>query len=92
MTIDLSYRRDVRLLTERTREFIRDWVLPLDDAHDGDITAAGGDFLRIKLQQQALEAGVFAPHVPVEHGGHGLGMCNRAPVFEEVIPCSGPPP
>ncbi len=25
---------------------------------------------------------MFAPHAPIEYGGHGLGMSDRAPVFE----------
>ncbi|MFD4431268.1 acyl-CoA dehydrogenase family protein, partial [Nocardia sp. NPDC058497] len=84
MAIDLSHPPEVQRLAERTRAFIRDRVIPLDDAHDGDITAAGGDALRADLQQAAREAGVFAPHAPIEYGGHGLGMSDRAPIFEEA--------
>ncbi|WP_280220052.1 acyl-CoA dehydrogenase family protein [Nocardia neocaledoniensis] len=84
MAIDLSHSDEVRALVERTRDFIRGVVVPLDDAHDGDIAAAGGDALRRDLQQQAKAAGVFAPHGPVEFGGLGLGMSDRAPVFEEA--------
>lgn len=84
MAIDLSHPAEVRRLAEATRAFVREQVLPLDDAHDGDITAAGGEKLRIELQQAARDAGVFAPHAPVEFGGHGLGMSDRAPIFEEA--------
>ncbi|OQS15357.1 acyl-CoA dehydrogenase [Nocardia donostiensis] len=84
MTIDLSYPPDVQRLVERTRSFVREAVLPVEDAHDGDISAAGGDTLRAELQQAAKDAGVFAPHAPVEYGGYGLGMSDRAPVFEEA--------
>ena len=59
-------------------------VLPLDDAHDGDIEAAGGEAARRMLQAAARAAGVFAPHAPVDCGGLGLGMVDRAPVFEEA--------
>ena len=69
-------------LVEATTEFIRSTVLPVDDEHDGDITAAGGDDLRVRLQTAAKEAGLFAPHVPQEYGGLGLGMADRAAVFE----------
>lgn len=68
----------------RTRTLIRDTVLALDDEYDGDIEAAGGDVARRKLQDAAREAGVFAPHAPVELGGLGLNMVDRAPVFEEA--------
>ena len=71
-------------LVEKTGAFTRDMVLPLEDEHDGDITAAGGDTLRVELQKAAKDAGVFAPHAPVEYGGHGLNMTDRAPVFEEA--------
>lgn len=71
-------------LVARTQAFIRSTVLPLDDEHDGDIEAAGGDALRLQLQQQARDAGVFAPHAPLDCGGQGLGMVARAPVFEEA--------
>ncbi|MEV5650986.1 acyl-CoA dehydrogenase family protein [Nocardia sp. NPDC052254] len=84
MAIELSYPPEVRELAERTREFVRATVLPVEDAHAGDIAAAGGDAVRVELQQAARDAGVFAPHAPVEFGGHGLGMSDRAPVFEEA--------
>ncbi|MBC9734972.1 acyl-CoA dehydrogenase family protein [Nocardioides marmotae] len=71
-------------LVDRTRAFVREHVLPVDDAHDGDIEAAGGDELRVKLQEQARAAGVFAPHAPVDCGGLGLGMVERSAPFEEA--------
>ncbi|MFC9551740.1 acyl-CoA dehydrogenase family protein [Rhodococcus sp. NPDC056960] len=82
MAIDLSYAPEVTALVEKTEAFIRDVVLPVEDEHGGDITAAGGDTLRVELQKAAKDAGVFAPHAPVEYGGHGLNMTDRAPVFE----------
>ena len=75
---------DLTQLIERTREFIGDKVLPDDDAFDGDISAAGGDTLRLRLQDSARAAGVFAPHAPIEYGGLGLDMVDRAAVFEEA--------
>jgi acyl-CoA dehydrogenase len=82
MAVELSYSDHVRDLIARTEQFIRDEVLPVEDAHGGDITAAGGDAIRADLQKAAKAAGVFAPHAPVEYGGHGLNMSDRAPVFE----------
>ncbi len=69
-------------LVDDTQRFIRDVVLPIEDASGGDIASGGGDSLRLQLQESARKAGVFAPHAPVEYGGHGLGMCDRAPLFE----------
>lgn len=71
-------------LVARTRAFVATHVIPLEEEFRGDITAAGGDEARIRMQQAAREAGVFAPHVAIELGGHGLGMVDRAPVFEEA--------
>jgi alkylation response protein AidB-like acyl-CoA dehydrogenase len=69
-------------LAERTRYFVTEVVLPLEDAADGDVERAGGDGLRRQLQAAARDRGLFCPHGPVEYGGLGLGMVDRAPVFE----------
>lgn len=71
-------------LITRTRTFVNTHVLPVEDEHDGDIEAAGGDQLRVHLQESARAAGIFAPQAPVECGGLGLGMVARAAVFEEA--------
>ncbi|WP_309504668.1 MULTISPECIES: acyl-CoA dehydrogenase family protein [Nocardioides] len=69
-------------LAAATRDFVERLVLPHDDEHDGDVEAAGGDALRVELQAQARAAGLLSPHGPVEYGGLGLGMVERAPVLE----------
>jgi acyl-CoA dehydrogenase len=69
---------------DRTRRLVSDHVLPVDDRHDGDVERAGGDELRTSLQARARTAQVFAPHAPAEFGGLGLGMVDRAAVFEEA--------
>ena len=84
MVIDLTYTPEVTALVEKTRAFTREVVLPIEDEHGGDIMSAGGDGLRVELQRAAKEAGIFAPHAPVEFGGLGLNMTDRAPVFEET--------
>ncbi|OZD06540.1 acyl-CoA dehydrogenase [Rhodococcus sp. 06-235-1A] len=84
MAIDLTYEPEVQTLIEKTRNFTRDYVVPLEDRYLGNIADAGGDELRITMQADAKRAGVFAPHAPVEFGGHGLNMSDRAPVFEEA--------
>jgi acyl-CoA dehydrogenase len=82
MPIDFSHPARIRDLVERTSAFVRETVMPLDDRFGGDVGAAGGDALRTELQSAARQAGLLAPHGPVEFGGLGLGMCDRAPVFE----------
>ena len=82
MSVDLTVPDEVRALAARTSSFVRDVVLPLEDAAGGDIERAGGDGLRRELQAEARARGLLSPHAPVEHGGLGLGMVDRAPVFE----------
>lgn len=82
MPIDLRYRPEVIDLVEKTSTFVRDYVLPIEERHGGDIDAAGGDDLRREMNAEAKAAGVFAPHVPADLGGAGLNMSDRAPVFE----------
>lgn len=84
MTIDLSYPPEVRYLIDKTRSFVRNDILPLEDRYLGNIADAGGDTLRVTMQDAARSAGVFAPHTPVDYGGAGLNMSDRAPVFEEA--------
>ena len=76
-----DHRVDLDSLVATTAAFIRGEVLPLEDAHDGDIAAAGGDALRTRLQRRARELGLLSPHGPVDCGGLGLTMTERAPVF-----------
>lgn len=78
----MTESQQVSELAARIREFVAADVLPVDDEFDGDIEAAGGDDLRRKLQREARKAGVFAPHAPVEYGGLGLNMVDRAAPFE----------
>ncbi|ORV54075.1 acyl-CoA dehydrogenase [Mycolicibacter engbaekii] len=82
MAIELSYSPEVSELVEKTRAFVEDVVLPVEDRFGGDIAAAGGDAAIQELHAAARQAGVFAPHAPVEYGGLGLNMSDRAPVFE----------
>lgn len=77
-------REELAALVDRTAAFVREHVLPVEDAHDADVEAAGGEQLRVRLQAAAREAGVLAPHAPREFGGLGLGMVDRAAVFEEA--------
>ncbi|MGV8873240.1 MAG: acyl-CoA dehydrogenase family protein [Rhodococcus sp. (in: high G+C Gram-positive bacteria)] len=84
MAIDLTFDPDIEKLIERTRAFTREHVLPIEDRFLGNVTDAGGDRLRVDMQAAAKDAGVFAPHAPVEYGGHGLSMSDRSPVFEEA--------
>jgi acyl-CoA dehydrogenase len=83
VSIDLTYSPEVQALIDKTRTFVRNEILPIEDKFLGNIEDAGGDELRVSMQRAAKDAGVFAPHAPVEYGGAGLNMSDRAPVFEE---------
>ncbi|NUS54740.1 MAG: acyl-CoA dehydrogenase family protein [Streptomycetaceae bacterium] len=91
MSIELAPDADVARLAERTAAFVREVVVPAEVEHGGDCARAG-DAVRERLQRAATEAGVFAPHVAREYGGHGLDMRDRAVVFEEAgYSLFGPP-
>lgn len=68
---------DLRL---RTRDFIRSVVVPAEPA-PGDVLDPAS---RAELQSSAKAHGVFAPHVPTEYGGQGLGIPEWSPIFQEA--------
>lgn len=82
MSVDLSHPAEVRDLVSRTSAFVAEVVLPVEDGSGGDVERAGGDAVRRELQAEARARRLLSPHAPVEYGGLGLGMVDRAPVFE----------
>src|SRR4051794_470254 len=83
MPIDLSPEPAVAELARRTADFVRTVVAPEEESLAG-LADRGGEELRTRLQKAARSAGLFAPHVGREYGGHGLDMRGRAVVFEEA--------
>jgi acyl-CoA dehydrogenase len=81
MAVDLNQDPSVAELARRTAEFVREVVVPIEERERG---VASSEDVRLELQQAAKKAGVFAPHVSPEYGGHGLDMRGRAAVFEEA--------
>jgi acyl-CoA dehydrogenase len=81
VAVDLAPGLHAAALCERTSAFVRDVVIPVEEACRGVVTSAE---VRTELQRAARQAGVFAPHVSREYGGHGLDMRDRAAVFEEA--------
>ncbi len=73
-------REAVEDLRLRTRAFIRDVVIPAEPVPGEALTESE----RARLQQAAKNAGVFAPHVPVEYGGQGLPLQDWPEIFEEA--------
>ena len=84
MSIELTPDPEVADLARRTAAFVREVVIPVEERYGGVVTGAAGTEIRARLQDAAKEAGVFAPHVSAEYGGHGLDMRSRAVVFEEA--------
>src|SRR5690349_9859529 len=81
MAVDLAPDPAVADVARRTATFIREAVIPVEEAQHG---VARSEDVRRTLQQAAKEAGVFTPHVAREYGGLGLDMRGRAAVFEEA--------
>ncbi|AVV46790.1 acyl-CoA dehydrogenase [Streptomyces sp. P3] len=81
MAVDLTQDPVAADLARRTADFVRNMVIPAEEQHRG---VARTENVRIGLQRAAKDAGVFAPHVGTEFGGHGLDMRGRAAVFEEA--------
>jgi acyl-CoA dehydrogenase len=81
MAVDLAPDPAVAGLAARTAAFVQETVIPVEEHHHGVVPS---DDVRSQLQKAARDAGVFAPHVSPEFGGHGLDMRGRAAVFEEA--------
>ncbi|HWD07424.1 MAG TPA: acyl-CoA dehydrogenase family protein [Amycolatopsis sp.] len=81
MVVELAPDPQVAELASRTARFVREVVIPVEAEHGGVVR---DEAVRLELQSAAKAAGVFAPHVGVEFGGHGLDMRSRAAVFEEA--------
>ena len=54
-------QHDLDALIARTTQVVRDVALPLDDEHDGDIEAAGGEAARATLQARRPRRGGLRP-------------------------------
>ncbi|MCS5735168.1 acyl-CoA dehydrogenase family protein [Herbiconiux daphne] len=65
-------------LLERTRAFIRDVVIPAEPEPGTSVDSA----VLARLQAEARDAGVYAPHAPAEYGGQGLSIAAWSPVFQ----------
>ncbi|WP_405625788.1 acyl-CoA dehydrogenase family protein [Streptomyces sp. NBC_01396] len=81
MAIGFEIDKRVADIARRTTDFVRDVVVPEEEACDGNVHS-GPEPLRRRLQDAARGSGVFAPHVTAEWGGLGLDLCGQAVVFE----------
>ena len=81
--MDFAIPPEIEELQARTRRFIRDRIIPLED--DSRQTRHGPtDEFRRELNALAAAEGLIAPHVSAEYGGLGLSHFGKAVVFEEA--------
>jgi alkylation response protein AidB-like acyl-CoA dehydrogenase len=81
--MDFDIPAPLRELQDRTRRFIAEQVIPLED--DPRCTPHGPDEdLRAELIARAKAAGLLSPHVGRAFGGLGLDHRGKAIVFEEA--------
>ena len=69
-------------LRARTRAFVLEVCIPAEQRDDG--VHGPSPELRAELQDEARAAGLFAPQVAVELGGHGLDVRGQSAIFEEA--------
>lgn len=81
--MDFSLSPPLLELQERTRQFIAEQVVPLEN--DERQTSHGpSEALRVELVSRARAAGLLTPHASVAMGGQGLSHIAKALVFEEA--------
>ena len=81
--MDFSTPEHVEKLAARVRRFVDDKVIPLEARAEEHPDGLPPDVLR-GLRQQAKDAGLWTPQLPVELGGLGLSLAECVPVLEEA--------
>jgi acyl-CoA dehydrogenase len=81
--MDFTLSNKQRELQQRTREFIREQIIPMEsDPRHG--SHGPDESLRNDLVALARQAGLLTPHASLEMGGLGLTHLEKAVVFEEA--------
>ena len=83
MTIDFSLSPELEAIRLRVREFIDEVVRPTEaeiDEEDRDSLIAG----IVKMRGEAIQRGLWLPHMPEEWGGMGLSHVELAMVQAEA--------
>ncbi|MSQ53418.1 MAG: acyl-CoA dehydrogenase [Betaproteobacteria bacterium] len=81
--MDFSLTPELQELQKRTREFIAQRVIPMEN--DPRQTPHGpAEELRCELVALAKQAGLLTPHASKDLGGMGLSHVGKAVVFEEA--------
>jgi acyl-CoA dehydrogenase len=80
--IDFEIPAETCELRQRVSAFVAEVAIPAEARDDG--VHGPSPELRAELQAKARLAGVFAPQLPSELGGHGLDMRGTAVILEEA--------
>lgn len=86
--IDLEVPKPTRVFIERLERFLESHVVPAEDKY-GEEDVRDGTFesrALPRLRAAARDAGVYAPQLPPELGGQGLGITALALVSERCGP------
>ncbi len=70
-------------LRNRVRRFVDEEIIPKEATIESENADGRRDTLHA-LQQQVKELGLWTPHLPVEHGGLGLGVMGMCALFREM--------
>ena len=81
--MDFSVTPETEALRERTRQFIAEQVIPLENDPRQDSHGPHPE-LRQELVERARRAGLLTPHASKAFGGLGLTHVQKAVVFEEA--------
>ena len=83
--MDFSLPPDIDALRRKTRAFIAEEILPLEaDRGNWDAYENIADGPLAEARAKAKAAGLWAPQMPVERGGMGLGVQGMAALYEEA--------
>lgn len=81
--MDFGLNPELAALRDTIRTFVEDRILPVEqELFDED--GRGEDTTLLALQQQARDAGLWTPHLPVDLGGKGLGPMGMAALFRPM--------
>lgn len=82
--MDFVIGEELSELRQRVRTFVDERILPVEDQIIAEDQATENSATLKDLQRQAREAGLWTPHLPVEHGGLGLGIMGMCALFREM--------
>jgi acyl-CoA dehydrogenase len=80
--MDFRIPAELQALCQRVRAFVRDEVIPFEPL-ESDADGLAAEHVA-ELHARARRAGLWAPQLPREHGGLGLGTAATCHVFEEA--------